>query len=81
MVPFVPTAELVDALDVEPTALGLQMGELAHHPCPCRIITENGTRRQARGHLIAGIRAAIASSGATRSPTTVQSELVAPGTA
>ncbi len=57
---FVPTAELVDALDVEPTAFGRQMGELGCRPRPGRRITaEDGTSRRARGYLIADIRAAI----------------------
>jgi S-DNA-T family DNA segregation ATPase FtsK/SpoIIIE len=55
---FVPTAELVDALDVEPTAFGRQMGELGCRPRPGRVPGEDGTTRQARGYLIADIRAA-----------------------
>ncbi len=57
---FVPTAELIDALDVEPTAFGRQMGELGCRPRPSRITTDDGTTRQARGYLTADIRAAIA---------------------
>ncbi len=57
---FIPTAELVDALDVEPTAFGRQMGELGCRPRPGRIVGEDGTTRQARGYLTADIRAAIA---------------------
>jgi S-DNA-T family DNA segregation ATPase FtsK/SpoIIIE len=56
---FVPTAELVDALDVEPTAFGRQMGELGCRPRPGRVVSEGGTSRQARGYLIADIRIAI----------------------
>lgn len=56
---FVPTAELVEALDVEPTAFGRQMGELGCRPRPGRIFGEDGTSRQARGYLTADIRAAI----------------------
>jgi S-DNA-T family DNA segregation ATPase FtsK/SpoIIIE len=56
---FVPTAELVDALDVEPTAFGRQMGELGCRPRPGRVMTADGTCRQARGYLIADIQAAI----------------------
>ncbi|MGH3533510.1 MAG: cell division protein FtsK, partial [Pseudonocardiaceae bacterium] len=55
---FVSTAELVNALDVEPTAFGRQMGELGCRPRPGRVTTEDGTNRQARGYLIADIRAA-----------------------
>jgi S-DNA-T family DNA segregation ATPase FtsK/SpoIIIE len=56
---FVPTAELVGALDVEPTAFGRQMGELGCRPRPGRIMNGDGTNRQARGYLTADIRAAI----------------------
>jgi S-DNA-T family DNA segregation ATPase FtsK/SpoIIIE len=56
---FVPTAELVDALDVEPTAFGRQMGELGCRPRPGRVLTGDGTSRQARGYLVADIRTAI----------------------
>lgn len=56
---FVPTAELIEALDVEPTAFGRQMGELGCRPRPGRISTDDGTSRQARGYLIADIRAAV----------------------
>jgi S-DNA-T family DNA segregation ATPase FtsK/SpoIIIE len=56
---FVPTAELIEALDLEPTAFGRQMGELGCRPRPGRISTNDGTIRQARGYLIADIRAAV----------------------
>ncbi|MFB9908480.1 cell division protein FtsK [Allokutzneria oryzae] len=55
---FVPTAELVEALEVEPTGFGRQMGELGCRPTRERIPTQNGTR-QVRGYLTADIRAAI----------------------
>ena len=56
---FVPTAELIDALNLEPTTFGRQMGELGCRPRPGRITTEDGSTRQARGYLLADIRAAI----------------------
>ena len=56
---FVATAELTEALDVEPTAFGRQMGELGCRPRPGRVIAKDGTSRQARGYLLADIRAAI----------------------
>jgi DNA segregation ATPase FtsK/SpoIIIE, S-DNA-T family len=56
---FVPTAELIEALDVEPTVFGRQMGELGCRPRPGRISADDGTSRQARGYLIADIRAAV----------------------
>jgi S-DNA-T family DNA segregation ATPase FtsK/SpoIIIE len=55
---FVPTAELVGALDVEPTAFGRQMGDLGCKPTRERISTEGGVR-QVRGYLLADIRAAV----------------------
>ena len=54
---FVPTAELVDALDVEPTPFGRQMGELGCHPRRGRVTADDGTLRQARGYAIADLRA------------------------
>jgi DNA segregation ATPase FtsK/SpoIIIE, S-DNA-T family len=56
---FVPTAELIDALEVEPTAFGRQMGELGCRPRPGRIIGEDGVSRQVRGYLTADIRTAV----------------------
>jgi S-DNA-T family DNA segregation ATPase FtsK/SpoIIIE len=57
---FIPTAELVAALNGEPTAFGRQMGELGCRPRPGRITTEDGTTRQVRGYSTADIRAAVA---------------------
>jgi S-DNA-T family DNA segregation ATPase FtsK/SpoIIIE len=56
---FVPTAELVEALDLEPTAFGRQMGELGCRPRPGRVVTHDGSTRQARGYSLADIRSAI----------------------
>ena len=57
---FIATAELIEALDVEPTAFGRQMGELGCRPRPGRVSAEDGTSRQARGYLFSDLRAAIA---------------------
>ncbi len=57
---FVPTAELVEALEIEATGFGRQMGELGCRPTRERITTEQGTR-QVRGYLTAEIRAAVRS--------------------
>jgi S-DNA-T family DNA segregation ATPase FtsK/SpoIIIE len=57
---FIPTAELIEALDVEPTTFGRQMGELGCRPRPGRISAQDGTSRQARGCHIADIRTAVA---------------------
>ncbi|WP_020673882.1 FtsK/SpoIIIE domain-containing protein [Amycolatopsis nigrescens] len=56
---FVPTAELVEALDVEPTAFGRQMGALGCRSERGRLTAEDGTTRQVRGYLVADIRAAV----------------------
>jgi S-DNA-T family DNA segregation ATPase FtsK/SpoIIIE len=55
---FVPTAELIDALEVEPTAFGRQMGELGCRPTRHYIPADDGVRR-VRGYLTADIRAAV----------------------
>nr|WP_092530883.1 FtsK/SpoIIIE domain-containing protein [Amycolatopsis arida] len=56
---FVPTAELVDALGVEPTAFGRQMGELDCRSVRDRITDADGHIRQVRGYFTADLRAAI----------------------
>jgi len=56
---FVPTAELVEVLAVEPTAFGRQMGELGCEPTRRRAVRPDGTARQVRGYLTADLRAAI----------------------
>lgn len=55
---FVPTAELVKALDVEPTTFSRQMADLGCRPKRERIPSEDGTLRQVRGYLTADIWAA-----------------------
>jgi DNA segregation ATPase FtsK/SpoIIIE, S-DNA-T family len=55
---FVPTAELIEALEVEPTTFGRQMGELGCRPTRHYIPDGDGLRR-VRGYLTADIRAAI----------------------
>jgi len=54
---FIPTAELVDALGVEPTAFGRHMGELGCQPRRGRIPDDDGSR-QVRGYTTADLRAA-----------------------
>jgi S-DNA-T family DNA segregation ATPase FtsK/SpoIIIE len=56
---FVPTAELTNALDVDPGAFARDMAELDCRPTRNYITTEDGTLRRVRGYLIADIRAAI----------------------
>jgi S-DNA-T family DNA segregation ATPase FtsK/SpoIIIE len=56
---FVPTAELVEALGVEPTLFGRQMGELGCRPGRDRITTDTGTTSQVRGYFTADIRTAL----------------------
>jgi S-DNA-T family DNA segregation ATPase FtsK/SpoIIIE len=54
---FVPTAELVAALEVEPT-FGLDMAKLGCRSTRDRVATENGMK-QVRGYAVADIRAAV----------------------
>jgi S-DNA-T family DNA segregation ATPase FtsK/SpoIIIE len=56
---FVPTAELTDALDVDPSVFARQMGELGCRPTRHRVPTDDGETRRVRGYLTADIRAAI----------------------
>ncbi|MCI2421838.1 cell division protein FtsK [Saccharopolyspora sp. K220] len=56
---FVPTAELTEALDVEPTMFGRQMGNLGCQPRRGRTTNEDGTVRQVRGYYTADLRAAV----------------------
>jgi S-DNA-T family DNA segregation ATPase FtsK/SpoIIIE len=56
---FVPTAELVAALDMEPTAFGRQMGELGCRSERNRVPGEDGKMRQIRGYFTSDVRAAV----------------------
>jgi S-DNA-T family DNA segregation ATPase FtsK/SpoIIIE len=56
---FVPTAELVEALNVEPTAFAREMGELGCKPVRQYVPAEDGGTRRVRGYLTADIRAAL----------------------
>ncbi|GAB3446313.1 cell division protein FtsK [Actinophytocola sediminis] len=56
---FVPTTELVEALDVEPNALGRAMSDLGCQSSRQRVVSEDGTVRQVRGYRLADIRAAV----------------------
>jgi S-DNA-T family DNA segregation ATPase FtsK/SpoIIIE len=56
---FVPTAELVEALDVEPTVFGRQMGELGCRPTRNRVPDEDGGVRRVRGYFTAELRSAV----------------------
>ncbi|RDI31869.1 cell division protein FtsK [Lentzea flaviverrucosa] len=64
---FVPTAELVEALNVEPTTFGKDMGDLGCRPTRQYVQEEEGTRR-VRGYLTANIRAAIVEIGSSGLP-------------
>nr|WP_042178940.1 FtsK/SpoIIIE domain-containing protein [Kibdelosporangium sp. MJ126-NF4]CEL13529.1 Cell divisionFtsK/SpoIIIE protein [Kibdelosporangium sp. MJ126-NF4] len=61
---FVPTAELVEALDVEPTAFARQMAELGCKPVRQYVPGEDGGTRRVRGYLTTDIRAACDDFGA-----------------
>jgi S-DNA-T family DNA segregation ATPase FtsK/SpoIIIE len=56
---FVPTAELVEALEVEPTAFGREMGELGCRPTRQYVPADDGEIRRVRGYLTADIRDAV----------------------
>jgi S-DNA-T family DNA segregation ATPase FtsK/SpoIIIE len=56
---FVPTAELVEALEVEPTSFARHMVELGCRPTRQRVPDEDGTVRRVRGYLTAELRAAV----------------------
>ena len=60
---FVPSAELAEALELDPTELGLQMREFGCRPTRERIPTGEGTPRQVRGYRTADLRAAIHTAG------------------
>ncbi|OQO89649.1 cell division protein FtsK [Saccharomonospora piscinae] len=55
---FVPTSELVEALDVEPNAFGRQMSDLGCSSQRRRVTAEDGDVRQVRGYLVAEVRTA-----------------------
>jgi len=55
---FVPTAELVEALDVEPTMFARQMADLGCRPTRNRVSNEDGTVRRVRGYFTADLRSA-----------------------
>jgi DNA segregation ATPase FtsK/SpoIIIE, S-DNA-T family len=56
---FVPTAELTDELDIEPSLFARQMGELGCRPTRQYVPTDDGATRRVRGYLTTDIRAAI----------------------
>ncbi len=56
---FIPTAELTDELDIEPSLFARQMGELGCRPTRQYVPTEHGAARRVRGYLTTDIRAAI----------------------
>jgi S-DNA-T family DNA segregation ATPase FtsK/SpoIIIE len=56
---FVPTAELTDELDREPSLFARHMGELGCRPTRHYVPSEDGGTRRVRGYLTTDIRAAI----------------------
>ncbi len=62
---FVPTAELVEALGVEPTTFGTQMNDLGCRSKRDRIPMADGKVRQVRGYFTTDIRAAVKAAGRT----------------
>jgi S-DNA-T family DNA segregation ATPase FtsK/SpoIIIE len=60
---FVSSAELAEALGLEPAVLAKQMGELGCRPTRYRMPVEDGGTHRVRGYLLADIRAAVERSG------------------
>ncbi|MFI7116874.1 cell division protein FtsK [Amycolatopsis sp. NPDC049868] len=60
---FVPTSELVSALEVEPTAFGRRMGDFGCRSERDRVAGKDGRTRQVRGYFTADIRAALEAIG------------------
>jgi S-DNA-T family DNA segregation ATPase FtsK/SpoIIIE len=58
---FIPTAELVEALDVEPNSFGRAMADLSCPSTRDRITGDDGETRRVRGYRAADIRAAVRS--------------------
>jgi S-DNA-T family DNA segregation ATPase FtsK/SpoIIIE len=56
---FIPTAELTDELDIEPSMFARQMGELGCRPTRQYVPTEHGATRRVRGYPTTDIRAAV----------------------
>jgi S-DNA-T family DNA segregation ATPase FtsK/SpoIIIE len=56
---FIPTAELTDELDIEPSLFARQMGELECRPTRQYVPAGDGSTRRVRGYLTTDIRAAI----------------------
>ncbi|TDD03310.1 cell division protein FtsK [Saccharopolyspora terrae] len=56
---FVPSAELTEALEVEPGTFAKQMGQLECRPTRHRIPDETGELRRVRGYFTADIRSAV----------------------
>ncbi|TDC95541.1 cell division protein FtsK [Saccharopolyspora aridisoli] len=56
---FVPSAELTEALEVDPGTFAKQMGQLECRPTRHRIPDETGELRRVRGYFTADIRTAI----------------------
>ncbi|MEV4313017.1 cell division protein FtsK [Actinocrispum sp. NPDC049592] len=60
---FVPTAELAEALEVEPTGFAREMAESGCKPVRQYVPDGNGGTRRVRGYMTADIRAAVADFG------------------
>ncbi|HEX5404212.1 MAG TPA: cell division protein FtsK [Pseudonocardiaceae bacterium] len=56
---FIPTSELVAALNVEPTSFGRQMRDLGCQPVRDHVPGPDGADRRVRGYLTSAIRSAI----------------------
>jgi S-DNA-T family DNA segregation ATPase FtsK/SpoIIIE len=56
---FVPTAELLEVLEIDPKTFAQRMGDLVCRPTRDRVTADDGETRQVRGYLTAEIKRAI----------------------
>ena len=73
---FIPTAELIETLGVEPRTFAQHMTELGCPPKRERITTDDGTERQVRGYHTADIRTAIQAHSTQNTADVMDAELV-----
>ena len=62
---FVSSAELAEAVGLEPAVLAKQMGDLGCRPTRYRMPVEDGGTHRVRGYLLADVRAAVDRVGAS----------------
>lgn len=65
---FVPTAELLDALEIDRRTFAREMTDLGCRPTRDHVTGEDGETRQVRGYLTAEIRSAVRRAADGREP-------------